>query len=522
MYEEELKPKSTWVHKFTLFAGVIIPAISITVEATTHICAQQFFDPIPTMWHLLLAIFVPLAQLQVWFAIRYGTTERLTLAGLANAAAVGISMFYSIVYVPLLPLAALFVIVGLGLLPLAPFLSLLAAIIMRRQLKLIASKAPPPSFAVGKAGLLAGLAFTVALVGLIEIPASLTRYGLKLAASESPETRAKGIRFLRSYGNRDYLLRSCYSQTGWATDLFGYALSIENPVRPAEARQIYYRVMGETFDTSVPPKRIKGRLMPQDEFDFDIDNGGAKVGRKLKALSLSSSKLDASADADGGVAYMQWTLVFQNDSEVQREARAEVKLPPGGVVSRLTLWVNGEEREAAFAGRAQVRQAYQQVAIRQRRDPVLVTTAGRDRILVQCFPVPPSREMKIRLGITVPLLLEDINHARLLLPHFVNRNFGVPNTVTHAVWIESKTRMVSEKMFIDEQPASNVFALRAGLPDEVLAGPATSVRLERSNVVDIWSKDPFETGGSIVRQSVEERRPSHLQRIVLVVDTSAA
>jgi hypothetical protein len=66
-----------------------------------------------------------------------------------------------------------------------------------------------------------------------------------------------------------------------------------------------------------------------------------------------------------------------------------VQLPPGGVVSRLTLWVNGEEREAAFAGRSQTRQAYQQVVSR-RRDPVLVTTAGRDRVLVQCFPVPAA------------------------------------------------------------------------------------------------------------------------------------
>jgi hypothetical protein len=91
-------------------------------------------------------------------------------------------------------------------------------------------------------------------------------------------------------------------------------------------------------------------------------------------------------DADGGVGYMEWTLIFRNDSDRQREARAEVQLPPGGVVSRLTLWVNGEEREAAFAGRGQVREAYQKVAIQQRRDPVLVTTAGRDRVLDPMLP----------------------------------------------------------------------------------------------------------------------------------------
>ena len=31
----------TGQQKFLLFAGVIMPAISITVEATTHICAES-------------------------------------------------------------------------------------------------------------------------------------------------------------------------------------------------------------------------------------------------------------------------------------------------------------------------------------------------------------------------------------------------------------------------------------------------------------------------------------------------
>ncbi len=71
--ERQFQPGQQYLpgpNRFTFFAGVIMPAISITVEATTHICAEVFFDPIPTIWHLLLVIFVPLAQIQVWFAIR--------------------------------------------------------------------------------------------------------------------------------------------------------------------------------------------------------------------------------------------------------------------------------------------------------------------------------------------------------------------------------------------------------------------------------------------------------------------
>src|SRR5262249_40990616 len=143
MEEQDYKPKSHW---FLFISGVIMPAISITVEASTHICAEVLFDPIPTTWHLLLVIFVPLAQLQVWFAIRRGVPSQLRLAGFLNAIVVGISIFYSIVYLSILPLAALTLLIGLGFLPLAPYFSLVGALVMRYKLSQIAASAPPKSF----------------------------------------------------------------------------------------------------------------------------------------------------------------------------------------------------------------------------------------------------------------------------------------------------------------------------------------------------------------------------------------
>src|SRR5215213_2618155 len=508
-------------NRFTFFAGVIMPAISITVEATSHICADMFFDPIPTFWHLLLVIMVPLAQLQVWFAIRRRDPDRLAFAGFANAVAIGISIFYSIVYLPLLPLTMLALLFGIGLLSLAPFLSLLAGVIMRIQLTRVAAAAPQKSFAVKKRGLVTGLVLTMAVIGLVELPATLTTIGLQLAASASPKTQREGIRFLREFGSHDALLRSCYSQSGWATDLVGSAFSIKNPVTTAEAQKIYYRVTGETFDKSVPPRFVGERMASRDTIDFDTNQGGTAVGGgKLQGLSLFSSIIDGTVDADGGVGYMEWTLVFKNDSDVQREARAEVQLPPGGVVSRLTLWVNGEEREAAFAERGHVRQAYQQVAIRQRRDPVLVTTAGRDRILVQCFPVPPNKgEMKIRLGITLPLLLEDKYDARLLLPHFVDRNFHVAGDLKHAVSIQAKTPMWPYSPVLEPSRQQDVFTESGMIDDETLAESSSSLMLPRNGATQMWSNDPFNPGFAI-QQSVAEHTPEHLRRIVLVVDTS--
>lgn len=70
------------------------------------------------------------------------------------------------------------------------------------------------------------------------------------------------------------------------------------------------------------------------------------------------------------------------------EARMLISIPTGGVASRVTLWVNGEPREAAFGSKAKVRAAYRNVAVRQRRDSIRVNWAGPDILLAQCFPIP--------------------------------------------------------------------------------------------------------------------------------------
>lgn len=286
MYQQVNRPVRGFVHKFTLFAGVILPIIAISFEFSTHTVAESFFDPIPTAWHLMLVLFVPLAQLQVWFAIRRGAPDRLKLAGLVNAVVIGISIFYSLVCLPILPFAILTLLIVMGLLPLAPVLSLLAAVLMRRQLKRIAATVPEKSFSIRTVGLLAGLGVAILAIGFIELPAALTRYGLQMAVSDSPETRTRGIRFLRSYGSEQYLLRSCYSESGRAADLPGDLFWLPAPITAPQARDIYYRVTGTTFDMSTPPPGVRRYLAREDTFDFETDQDGTRTAAKLRGLSL--------------------------------------------------------------------------------------------------------------------------------------------------------------------------------------------------------------------------------------------
>ncbi|HMY76323.1 MAG TPA: VIT domain-containing protein, partial [Blastocatellia bacterium] len=464
------------------FFGVGIPASAILLELVSGVCANAAFDPLPTLWHVLLVCAVPLANLLVWRELRNDDAEYDWRLSAACGLAVGVSGFYALLFLPLVPVSFIaLLLLGLGILGFSPQLAFAFAVkgaTRLRRLKNL-SPTPQPSFALTFG---AGVVVPLALLIGMEAQTTLTRINLQRATSGDPATQLSGIRFLRAFGSRAALLDACYWRAGLATDLIGSLFSLTNPVDAEKARGIFYRVTGEPFDSLPRPSNANNRLGPFrllafDDNIFDANRGGERVGGVIKGLSLAGSRIDGSLDADAALGYFEWTMIFKNESLRQQEARAQIQLPPGGVVSRLTLWVNGEEREAAFASRGKVQAAYQSVVI-ARRDPVLVTSSGKDRVLVQCFPVPPSGEMKIRFGVTAPVALESKQRGWLKLPGIAERNFAVEK-LNHAVWFESKRALQSsDKSLMAEHPENRLFAVRGQLSDGELSA-AAPLRVER-------------------------------------------
>jgi hypothetical protein len=276
-----------------------------------------------------------------------------------------------------------------------------------------------------------------------------------------------------------------------------------------------------------------------DDPSPELDETGELRGFSQPDLSLAVSRIDGSFDPDAAIGYLEWTMVFKNRSPIQQEARAQLALPPGGVVSRLTLWVNGEEREAAFAERGKVQAAYDSV-VSTRRDPVLVTTSGGDIVNVQCFPVQPNGEMKIRLGVTAPMQIEmtnavtgneagsearsgDRSEAWMRLPYFIERNFRMDDNVTHSVWIESKQQLESSSSSLKpEHPSANLFAVRGALSRAEMAKAFPAVRAVRSALVnEAWTRDPFGKTGELIAQRIEPKSSATPMRAVFVIDGSA-
>ena len=504
--------------------GVALPLGVLVFEWIAGLCADTLFDPIPTWAHVLLIALVPAAN--AWALVAAARIRRPRLVGTLNGLAIGIAVFYALQFAILTPFACMAVIYfGIGLIPLAPLVSFLCALALRRRLRLAAAGAGTPSPAAWWRT--AVPAFLLLL--LLAVPQlAVTRYTPQ-ANDADPAVRARAAKILRAVGSRDVLLRRCY-RSSETMDFFSLLLNgsfrLGQSTSPEEAQTAYYRVTGNPYN-AVPPPRIKG-LRGQTLLDdswFDPALGGDQVAARIKNLSISQSRLDGRVDSASGIAYLEWTMEFRNDSPTAREARALIELPPGAVVSRVTLWIEGEPREAAFGGRAQTKQAYQQVAVRQRRDPVLVTTAGPDRILLQCFPVPVNGTMKTRIGITAPLVVPDATNAeaRLRLPAFAEQNFGAASNLLTTVWIESDVPALSASDGLLVVAGDTLPSIRGEIPAE---GPSPAAFLHMPLVLPyppILSRDERLSRGTGILQTLvaADGKPAYPKALAIVIDGSA-
>ncbi len=508
-----------------LLLGVILPVITVLVEKTTGACADVAFDPMPSVWHVLLFLLIPAANLTVWWVARAGVVRWRAALGLLNAVALGATIAYSVVFLPIVPLSMFaIVLLGLGFCGLSPLLSIWATILCRRRLRWLTDTPLPQRVPWLVAGIALGAA---ALVGL-ETPHQLTQVGLELATAGSAETRAEGVRWLRASGGREHMLGACYGITPRPSDSVRLLVGLKARIDPRSARSIYYRVTGESFNAVPPPEGRRGGrgFFNFDNFNGDDDQGGSSVGGQLSALSLNSSHLEGRIEADAAVAGLLWTLVFRNDDkDFAHEARVQIQLPRGAVVSRLTLWINGEPREAAFNSRSRTRSAYTSI-VQQQRDPVLVTTDGLDRVQMQCFPVPAGGgTMKVRLGITVPLQVLASAGAALPPLYFNERNFTIADGFEHTVSFEADRPLTAaaKSLRTSGPDGTGRYAVRGSLTDAMLSDHWGCVFTKRNaEKTFAWAKDPVAKDGQVVLQTLQTISATFPKRLVLVLDTSAS
>ncbi len=526
---------------FVVLMGIVLPLVCLAIELVDGMSAQMYVDPIPSSLHLFLVAIVPVANLMVLLGAVNGWVRLRPILGVLNGIAIVAGAFYAIIYLPIAPIAVVAImLIGLGLLPLAPIFGVIAAFNCHgwlRDLRYSNQSRSVPGFVPG---LLLGLLLLLAAEG----SALAIRVGLDWTHSGSTATRQQGIWLMRTFASHEQLLGTCYGLPSGVTDQAFQDRWRWNSGDTEQARRVYYQVTGQVFNQQPVPLRANRRGWFVDDsvgFFFDDAQGGEQVAGKVPGLSLAASRIDGVIESDAAVGYIEWTMVFDNVSRMEREARALIQLPRGAVVSRLTLWINDEEHEAAFGGSAKVRAAYQDVVVVQRRDPVLVTHAGPDRVMMQCYPVPVDGRMKIRMGLTLPLQLETPAKATFALPGFIDRNFDIDESVSHALWLDGQRAMSSARnggadliSGIDGQR----HVLRGDVADWRSSSSGLTIATERASDVRIaWTEyvhrtpddekaedAPLETPQptQAIVQLFEQRTIDPIQRVVIVIDGSAS
>jgi hypothetical protein len=523
---EQSSGSSLWPYVVTFLAwtlGVLLPAVTLTVELDSRMCAEEFFDPLPTWVHALLVACVPVANAAGLAATMKRRPGWMRAALHLNSAALGISAVYAAVFLPLLPLAVIAVLVfGMGLLPLAPLLSFIMALVIRRRLK----RALPAEVRVSRQWL--GAAVALVAFFAAEGRVAGTRLALHAAVNGGPATQRAALEWLREAGNEEVLRAACYVAPKRAS-LLDFLMSFDGVVSTEQARTTYFRVTGQPFNSRPKPEGLRSGeffRFGDDEIDpagVDFDQASRGVGGRVPGLSLASSELKGSVDGDAALAYLEWTMSFATTAEGQSEARTQVMLPPGAVVSRVTLFIDGQEREAAFASTGKVEEAYTKI-VQRRMDPLLVTQRGPDRLQVQCFPVVKATPMKIKIGFTVPLLPRDEGRfATLLLPSLAERNFSIADDFRHVVRVESRRPLTTAAGGGLEQRQDGVSEWLASLGDDALQPPKAVLAVERKGAADTaWTEDLMEAQAYLVRQRLQKSTAEQPARVILVVEGSKA
>ncbi len=490
----DLPKLGPWFERLLVYGGIVLPTLALTAECQLHICARHFFDPFPSNSHVLLFSLVPIASLLAWLSIRQNMVSQLGLALFLNGMAMGISLLYAIMFLPLTMQSMQYCLLfGFGLLGLSPAIALGVLWGSGDQVSKVANVFGT-NFQPGQVKN-AGHLVILLMVLCVELPSTVTRVALGMASK--PETQVNGLNILRTVGSHEVMLRACYERSGRATDIVGSLYENSNPVNVETMRSIFYKATGRTYNSFPIPESARATMNhmgtlaydgmeADDEFDMDPDVAGEMVSGVSRGLSVSESKLAAKIDSDACVSQLDWNLDFSNKSKYDREVRTRIRLPHGAAVNQASLIVDGKEFEVQITPRELARQMYQE-AVKEKKNPLLVSVSGEDTVLVQCYPVPPGNKVKLHLGIVAPLSLDRNKQAVMTLPQFEERNFQI--NVPHTISLSANHEMTAPWGQLKQEHNGNDFLLSGQLDSSLLATGSGIINVKRSDKTEFWSKD---------------------------------
>ncbi len=516
-----------------VFFGILVPICMITVEMLSHVCAHTFFDPLPTFGHVLLVSLIPLSNTLFYIACRQDMSDNYAFMTLSSGMAVGVGIMYTLMLLPCMMSPLFF----------AFFFVMFSIPCSLRAGKGICSLADlrKTTFDPHQTKHLGHLIILVAVVAL-ELPSTLTRIHLADATKSNGEQSLAAIQWLRAHGNQDVMLRACYEHSGRATDIVGTLYESHNPIPVEAARNVFYRVTGKPFNAVPIPSDMRATMQHAgligdslasrmnsdvtDEFDLDPDIAGESVSGVARGLAVSQSKISGKIDNELAVAEMTLEFELQNNSEVDREARAKILLPAGAAVDSAYIIADLQKREAVIQSRSEARAAYR-AAVEVKRDPLLISECGVDEVLLQCYPVKGHNKMFVSLHMVAPVMTGPVNKkASLALPTFAEKNFQADVPVD--VQIEAAAPVSLIKITGATTPAPSLIIAPPPVLNRILDQKMTLLDLSTSNPIISLERgrEPLpvvcQNGSQRITNYACNPQYAHPTKLQIVIDGSAA
>ena len=141
---------------------------------------------------------------------------------------------------------------------------------------------------------------------------------------------------------------------------------------------------------------------------FDVKNAAERRLWTGDNLKLGTVETSIDIHTPQRLAYTEQVLTIENtqvnkSAWAMEEAILTFRLPEGGVVSSLSLWVNGVEREGLLTTQEKAANAYETIVGRESRDPSVVHWQEGNAVSVRVFPCTPMEARRVKIGFTTPL-----------------------------------------------------------------------------------------------------------------------
>ncbi|HEY9730603.1 MAG TPA: hypothetical protein V6C89_01740 [Drouetiella sp.] len=472
---------------------------------------------------IVLLLIVPVFNFSVWSAIRRGYLLRPRLIGVMNGFALGLSASWTAIWIK-----SAFVAHGADtkfgwmlLLCLSPFLLFSAACLSRDLQRKTEPKISRIATTFSVMGCLLSVMFAFAPMARTLYVQSLLNEARNASVAEKP----RHIANLRGQALPEDLRPSKFPVSGFSlSSLLLGSRGLDDG--GDNERDLYFKITGKSFaDTSDNIGSEDAALNNDGSADSSAVGPvqsliSSAAGGKIPGLSLSKSQITGRLDATTLSGAIDWAMTLHNSSGSEQEARAVIGLPVDSVVSRVTLWIDGEPREAAFAAPTKTQAAYNAV-LQRSRDPFLVTLLAPNKVLLQCYPVAANGgDMKVRIGLKLGLQTRDGKICAMQFPKLLASNFAEPK--------RSQIQLTSNDPF--SQGITGGVISKSG-SNYVLAGIVKGKKSHNklNNIVSIVRETPFHSvavkdSAAQPQQYIVERLAEITRavpkRLVVVVDTS--